>query len=97
MKNNLTKKEIAEALSEMPSIGLPVSTVEKVLNGLIVIVRNGLAAGRGVKIQGLISAEIVERKARTGFNPRTKEAINIAAKRTVVVRASKELKQAVNA
>jgi nucleoid DNA-binding protein len=94
--SNLTKKEIAKALSEMPSVDLPVTKVEDVINGLIVIIRNGLMAGKSVELRGLLKATIVERAARQGHNPRTGEKVAISAKKTVTIKAAKELKAAVN-
>jgi len=54
-----------------------------------------LGAGEAVKVTGLFSAERVERKARTGRNPRTGEEIEIPAGFGVKISAGSLLKKAV--
>ena len=48
-----------------------------------------------VTIFGLGTFEVRERAARTGHNPRTGEAVEIAAKRIPAFKAAKALKDAV--
>lgn len=54
-----------------------------------------LAKGEAVKVTGLLSVERVERAARTGRNPRTGEAIEIAAGYGVKLTPGSTLKKAV--
>ena len=54
-----------------------------------------LSKGETVKVTGLLSVERVERAARTGRNPRTKEVVEIPASKVPVFKAGKALKDAV--
>ena len=54
-----------------------------------------LQKGEAVKVTGLFSVERVERAARTGRNPRTGEAMEIAASKNPTFKAGKALKDAV--
>ncbi len=65
--------------------------VEAVIEGIV----EGLKSGDEVSIAGLGIFEAKMRAARTGRNPRTGEAIQIAAMRVPKFRAAKALKDAV--
>jgi len=56
------------------------------------------ALGRGdeVKLNGLGGFEIIDRPARTGRNPKTGDAIAIAASRSVKFKPAKPLRDALN-
>lgn len=54
-----------------------------------------LSKGEPVKVTGLLSVERVERAARTGRNPRTREEIQIPAGFGVKISAGSTLKKAV--
>merc|ERR1711991_1238628 len=47
-------------------------------------------------LNGLGSLNAVERKARTAFNPRTREKVDVPAKKTVTFKVASELKQTLN-
>ncbi len=55
-----------------------------------------LERGERVQVPGLGSFSLGERAARTGRNPKTGEAISIAASKTVRFKAGKDLKGSVN-
>ena len=55
-----------------------------------------LEKGSRVQVPGLGSFSVAERAARTGRNPKTGEAIPIAASRNVKFKAGKELKDSLN-
>lgn len=59
-------------------------------------VAESLAAGITVQMVGFGTFKTSERKARTGRNPQTGEAIQIPAKTAVTFSAGKALKDAVN-
>ena len=65
--------------------------VEAFLDALV----DALKAGEQVSIAGLGIFEVKMRKARSGRNPRTGEAIEIPAMRVPKFRAAKALKDAV--
>ena len=53
-------------------------------------------AEKAVQIIGFGTFEVRQRKARTGRNPQTKEAITIEASSTPAFKAGKQLKDLVN-
>ena len=55
-----------------------------------------LERGERVQVPGLGSFSLGQRAARTGRNPKTGEAISIAASKTVRFKAGKDLKGSVN-
>ena len=54
-----------------------------------------LKKGNRIRMSGLGILEVKNREARTGRNPATGEAIQIAASKKVAFRPAKELKEAV--
>jgi len=65
--------------------------VEAILNGIT----STLASGDSVNIVGFGAFSVVERAARTARNPRTGEAIEVAASKAPKFKAGKALKDAV--
>jgi len=59
-------------------------------------VTESLTAGEKVQIVGFGSFEVVNRAARTARNPRTGEAVEIAASKAPAFKAGKALKDSVN-
>jgi len=55
-----------------------------------------LEKGERVQVPGLGSFALSDRAARTGRNPKTGEAIQIAASKNVRFKAGKELKDSIN-
>jgi len=66
--------------------------VEAILSGIT----NTLASGNSVSLVGFGAFSVVERAARTARNPRTGEAIEVAASKAPKFKAGKALKDAVN-
>jgi len=59
------------------------------------VISGALKAGQRVQITGFGTFESKQRKARMGRNPRTGQAIHIAATKTPAFRAGKGLKDAI--
>ena len=74
---------------------LVAAIADKALGALQEVLVESLGKGEAVKVTGLLSVERVERKARTGRNPRTGEEIAIPAGFGVKVSAGSALKKAV--
>ena len=55
-----------------------------------------MASGNGVQLTGFGSFVVRDRAARTGRNPQTGEAIQIAASKVAAFKAGKTLKEAIN-
>ncbi|WP_026824223.1 HU family DNA-binding protein [Arsenophonus nasoniae] len=69
---------------------------EKALNALIETVTEALKAGDEVQLVGFGSFQVKPRAAREGRNPKTGEALKIAASNVPSFKAGKTLKEAVN-
>jgi len=65
--------------------------VEAILNGIT----STLASGNSVSLVGFGAFSVAERAARTARNPRTGEAIEVAASKAPKFKAGKALKDAV--
>ena len=90
----MNKAELVNAISEKASLSR--KDAEKVLAAFTETVTESLTAGEKVQIVGFGSFEVVNRAARTARNPRTGEAVEIAASKTPAFKAGKALKDSVN-
>ena len=68
---------------------------EAVLTAALDAITEALAEGEKVQLVGFGSFEVKKRAARTGRNPKTKEAIEIPASKVPVFKAGKALKDIV--
>jgi DNA-binding protein HU-beta len=75
--------------------GLSKKDSEKALVAAIDAITDSLKDGEKVQLVGFGIFDVKERAARTGRNPKTKEAIKIPASRTPQFKAGKALKDAV--
>ena len=67
------------------------------LDAVVSVISEALAKGEEVKISGFGTFSVSERAAREGRNPMTGETIQIAASKSPKFKASKALKDVVNA
>ena len=86
----VTLKQLAAGVGERH--GLDKKRAEAVVVAVFEAVAAHLKAGKRVRIGGFGVIEVNDRPARTGRNPATGEAIQIAASRKLAFRAAKELK-----
>ncbi len=75
--------------------GLSKKDSEKALAAAIDAIVESLKVGEKVQLVGFGIFDVKERAARTGRNPKTKEAIKIPASRVPQFKAGKALKDAV--
>lgn len=68
----------------------------EVVCSVIDIIKNGIKEDGLVDIAGFVKLQKVYKEARTGKNPRTGEAIQIAASKVPAFKAGKALKDVVN-
>ena len=68
---------------------------EKAVNTTLELIVDALKSGDKVQLMGFGSFEVKERAARTGKNPATGEAIEIAASKAIVFKAGKALKDSI--
>ena len=90
----MNKTELIAAAAERS--GLTKKNAEKVLNAAIDAISAALVQGDKVQVSGFGIFEVKEREARVGRNPRTGEAMEIAASKVPGFKASKTLKDAVS-
>lgn len=76
--------------------GITKTDVKKVLDAQTATVHEVVGAGGEVTLHGIGKVSVAQRKARTGRNPSTGEAIQIAAKKVPSFSAVKALKDAAN-
>lgn len=90
----MNKTELIAAVAE--NAALSKKDAEKAVNVVVDAIKGALADGDKVQLVGFGTFEVRERGARTGKNPRTGEAIKIAASKVPAFKAGKALKDAVN-
>ena len=71
------------------------AVAEKAVNALLDTVKEEVAAGKKVQLIGFGTFEARSRKARTGKNPRTGEALSIEAATVPAFKAGKAFKDVV--
>ena len=89
----MNKTELIAAVAE--AAGVSKKDTEQVLNTFFDTVQVALKEDRKVQIPGFGSFEVRERAARTGRNPHTGEAIEIAAAKVPAFKPGKNLKDAI--
>ncbi len=90
----MNKTELIEAVAE--AAGLTKTDSDKAVNAFIETVQSTVKGGDKVTIPGFGTFSVSERKARTGRNPQTGEAIKIAASKAPKFSAGSGFKAAVN-
>ena len=71
--------------------------IEQVVDLFFDEIAQRLAEGGRVELRGFGAFSTREREARTGRNPRTGEAVDVAAKRVPYFKAGKEIRERLNA
>jgi DNA-binding protein HU-beta len=90
----MTKADIIDAIAKRHS--LPRANAEELLNGVLDDIVGALKSGDKVNISGFGTFAVSERKGRTGRNPKTGEAIEIAPSRAAKFKAGKTLKESLS-
>ena len=85
----MNKTELVKAIAEQANISQ--AQAKAALEATINAVSEALANGDKVALVGFGTFSVAEKAARTGFNPRTKEAIDIPARKAVKFKAGAEL------
>lgn len=91
----MNRTEIVDAVAQRTDV--PRSQVDAVLAAFADVIGEALAGGQKVQLPGFLTAEAVQRAARTGRNPRTGEELQIPASTGVKLSAGSRLKAAVTA
>ena len=85
----MNKTELIEKIAA--TAGLTKADSKKALEATLTAVKDALAAGEKVSLIGFGTFSVNERPAREGINPRTKEKVQIAAKKVAKFKAGAEL------
>jgi DNA-binding protein HU-beta len=88
----MTKAELVAKLAEETKVTKKIAGA--ILDSLVRTLQAGLKDGRKIRIRGLGTFAIADRKARTGVNPQTGAKIMIPATKAPAFRAAKALKDA---
>ncbi len=89
----MNKVELIASVAEKAELSK--KDAEKAVAAILESVEEALAGGDKVQLVGFGTFEVRAREARTGRNPRTKEAITIPASKQPVFKAGKAFKDAV--
>ena len=76
--------------------GISKSAASSAVDAVFDSISSALSSGGDVRLVGFGTFSVANRKATTGRNPRTGEAINIPASKSPKFKAGKALKDAVN-
>ena len=90
----MNKFEIIEAVAKSADISK--AAAGRALEGTVTAIKASLKKGGMVTLVGFGTFYVGTRKARQGRNPRTGEALKIAAAKVPKFRAGKALKDAIN-
>ena len=90
----MNKGELIDAVAA--SAGLSRADATKAVDGVLDTITRTLSGGDTVSLVGFGTFSVKHRAARMGRNPRTGEAIQIAASKVPGFKAGKALKDAVN-
>lgn len=90
----MNKTQLIEAVAAKTE--LTKKDAEAAVNAAIAAVVEALKEGDKVQLVGFGTFEVKERAARTGRNPQTGEAIEIAASKAPAFSAGKAFKDAIN-
>ena len=90
----MNKQELIGAVAETTGLGR--SDAGKAVEGVFDAISGALRKGDEVRLVGFGTFSVAKRKASTGRNPRTGEAMEIKASSQPKFKAGKGLKDAVN-
>lgn len=89
----MNKSDLINAITEKS--GLTKADSKAALEAAVEAISAALAAGEKVALVGFGTFSVAEKAARTGINPRTKETIEIAARKAVKFKQGAELAEKV--
>lgn len=92
----MNKGELVDAVAADEKAGLSRAAAGRAVNAVLDAITAELVAGGKVTLAGFGNFEVRERQARTGRNPQTGEAVQIAASKAPAFKPARPLKEAVN-
>ena len=91
----MTKAELIEKVQEKNS-GLSKKEAAELVESIFDTIKESMEAGENIKVSGFGNFVVRDKSARTGRNPQTGEAIEIAARRVLTFKPSGVLKKSLN-
>ncbi|MDP0499726.1 MAG: HU family DNA-binding protein [Verrucomicrobiota bacterium JB022] len=88
----MKKAELVEAVRQQLGEETSKASAERAVDAVIAGIKQGLQEDQNVTLVGFGTFSVVERAARTGMNPQTKEKIEIAASKAVKFKPGSGLK-----
>lgn len=85
----MNKTDLVNAIAEMAKISK--KDAANALKAAIAAVTEALKKGEKVSLVGFGTLAVAEKAPRSGFNPRTKETIEIPARKTIKFKPSSDL------
>ncbi|OQX79387.1 MAG: hypothetical protein B6D56_07090 [Candidatus Omnitrophica bacterium 4484_70.1] len=86
----MNKGQLIEEIAQKTSTK---KEAQVILETTLEAIKNSLKENEPVAIAGFGTFKVKEKKARTGRNPKTGETIQIPAKKTIVFKPAKDLKE----
>jgi len=94
MKQNLTRKELAQAINE--KLGISQRSASELVDQVFSTLKQTLLNEESIKLVQFGTFTVRNKAPRMGRNPRTGEAMEIAKRSMVSFKASKSLRQKIN-
>ena len=94
MRINLTKKDLVNAV--YMQLGFSKQIAENLIDDFFYTIGDNIKDSKKLKISNFGTFILREKKSRIGRNPKTKETKTISARKIILFRASKELKELIN-
>ena len=91
----MTKSELIQRLADA-NPHLYQRDVERIVTTIFDEITGALASGDRVELRGFGAFSVKERGSRVGRNPRTGEAVNVAAKSIPYFKTGKQLREKLN-
>ncbi len=85
----MNKQDLIAKVQEILGADATKACAERAVNAVIEAIQFGVKKQKKLQLIGFGTFSVVERKARTGINPKTKEKIKIKASKAVKFKASK--------
>jgi len=89
----VTKADLIDELAEQG--GLPKKEAETFVETIFDRIADALVRGEKVELRGLGSFRIRQRRPRVGLNPKARTRVEVPAKRAVLFRAGKALRNTI--
>ena len=94
--NTIVDNMNEKAVEENTNNKVTKKQTEEIINSMLDLIKNAVAAGDTVQINDFGSFVTKDRAARTGLNPRTGEQVQIPAQKAVAFKVATAFKRKVN-